>query len=222
MVTWEDVDTVLLDMDGTLLDLRYDNHFWLEHLPRHYARLHGMPFDNAKTELINRYRRVEGTLEWYCLDYWTRELDIDIPLLKQEVDHMIAVRPHGVEFLAAVRASNKYMMLVTNAHATTLALKLGRTRIGAHFDAVVCAHEIGAPKEEGAFWDKLQTVQPFDKRRALFIDDSLPVLRAARAHGVAQLLSVLRPDSQGPTKDAAEFTPIGSFRQIMPPVKARN
>ena len=220
MVTWDNVDTVLLDMDGTLLDLRYDNHFWLEHLPRHYAQIHGMSFDDAKTELLRRYRRVEGTLDWYCVDYWTRELTIDIPLLTQEVNHLIAVRPFGVEFLTAVRASNKYMMLVTNAHSKILALKLGRTRIGAHFDAVVCAHEIGAPKEDVAFWDKLQAVQPFDKRRALFIDDSLPVLRAAYAYGVAQLLGVLRPDSNGPAKDPAEFTSIGSFRQIMPPVHA--
>ena len=25
-----EVDTILLDMDGTLLDLHYDNHFWME------------------------------------------------------------------------------------------------------------------------------------------------------------------------------------------------
>ena len=160
---------------------------------------------------------MEGTLDWYCIDYWTRELEIDIPTLKKDVEHLIAVRPQGLEFLAAVRASKKYMMLVTNAHNTTLALKLERTPIGAHFDAVICAHELGAAKEHAAFWDKLQSVQPYDKRRALFIDDSLPVLRAARAHGIARLLCVRRPDSQGPDKDPAEFESIESFRQIMPP-----
>ena len=39
---WSDIDTVLLDMDGTLLDLHFDNHFWLEHLPQRYAELHGV------------------------------------------------------------------------------------------------------------------------------------------------------------------------------------
>ena len=30
---WTSIDTVLLDMDGTLLDLRFDNWFWQEHVP---------------------------------------------------------------------------------------------------------------------------------------------------------------------------------------------
>ncbi|HBT55971.1 MAG TPA: haloacid dehalogenase, partial [Pseudomonas sp.] len=33
MLNWNAIDTVLLDMDGTLLDLHFDNHFWLEHMP---------------------------------------------------------------------------------------------------------------------------------------------------------------------------------------------
>ena len=31
---WQEIDTVLLDMDGTLLDLHYDNYFWLTHIPK--------------------------------------------------------------------------------------------------------------------------------------------------------------------------------------------
>ena len=29
----QNVDLVLLDMDGTLLDLHYDSHFWLDYVP---------------------------------------------------------------------------------------------------------------------------------------------------------------------------------------------
>ncbi len=31
---WSRIDVVCLDMDGTVLDLRFDNRFWLEMLPR--------------------------------------------------------------------------------------------------------------------------------------------------------------------------------------------
>jgi 5'-nucleotidase len=31
---WREIDTVLLDMDGTLLDLEFDSHFWLSLVPQ--------------------------------------------------------------------------------------------------------------------------------------------------------------------------------------------
>ncbi len=216
MIDWQQIDTVLLDMDGTLLDLHYDNHFWQVHVPRRYAEKHGLSEAAATAELTTRYRRVEGTLDWYCVDYWSQQLGLDIPLLKEEVDHLIAVHPHVIEFLRAVRARSKRMVLVTNAHGKAVALKFRRTRIGAHFDAVVCAHDLGLPKEHADFWDRMQRVEPFARASAMLIDDSLPVLRSARAYGIAQLLAVKHPDSRGPEKDAGEFEAIASFREIMP------
>jgi putative hydrolase of the HAD superfamily len=216
MIAWDRVETVLLDMDGTLLDLHYDNHFWLEHVPRRYAERRGLALAEARAELMERYRRAEGTLDWYCVDYWTRELGLDIPLLKEEVDHLIAVHPHVEDFLAAARAGGRRLVLVTNAHGKALALKLRRTPIGEYFDAVVCSHDLGLPKERLEFWERMQAVAPFAKERAVLIDDSLPVLRAARAYGVAQLLAVKKPDSRQPEKHVAEFAAIASFRDIMP------
>ncbi len=217
MIAWDTVRTVLLDMDGTLLDLHYDNHFWLEHVPQRYAEKQGLSLADAKTELLARYKKAEGTLDWYCVDYWSRELGLDIPLLKEEVDHLIAVHPHVLEFLRAVRTSARRLVLVTNAHGKALALKFRHTRLGHHFDAVVCAHDLGVPKENADFWKKMQRVQPFEKESALLVDDSLPVLRAARAHGVAQLLAVRRPDSKQPEKAVGEFSAIRSFKEVMPP-----
>lgn len=216
MVAWNAVETVLLDMDGTLLDLHYDNHFWLEHVPLRYAESRGLELEAAKSELLARYKRAEGTLDWYCVDYWTRELELDIPLLKQEVEHLIAVHPHVIDFLDAVRARGKRLVLVTNAHGKALTLKFARTQLGGHFDAVVCSHDLGLPKEHPAFWGKMRAVQPFERETSLLVDDSLPVLRSARAYGINQLLAVKRPDSRQPPKAVAEFPAIESFRDIMP------
>jgi putative hydrolase of the HAD superfamily len=216
MIAWDDVDTLLLDMDGTLLDLHYDNHFWLEHVPRRYSEVRGLPYETARQELMARYKKAEGTLDWYCVDYWTRELGLDISMLKEEVDHLIAVHPHVLEFLHAVRALKKRVVLVTNAHGKAIALKFRRTQLGGHFDTVVCSHDLHVPKEHTGFWQKLQALHPFDKNRALLVDDSLPVLRAARDHGVAQLLAVRQPDSRLPEKDVGEFQAIRSFKEIMP------
>ncbi len=51
-VDWSQVDTVLLDMDGTLLDLHFDNRFWNEHLPRCYAQARGLDEAAARAELM--------------------------------------------------------------------------------------------------------------------------------------------------------------------------
>ncbi|HEB96104.1 MAG TPA: GMP/IMP nucleotidase [Sedimenticola thiotaurini] len=216
MIDWNRIDTVFLDMDGTLLDLHFDNHFWLDYVPRRYADARHLPLEQARDELLQRYRSIEGTLQWYCVDHWSRELGLDIALLKQEVDHLIAVHPHVVEFLDAVRGRGKRVVLVTNAHQKSLALKLEKTRLGGHLDGVVCAHDLGLPKEDAAFWDKLQQVEPFDPERTLFVDDSRPVLASARSYGIRWLIRILRPDTRGPLREAEGFDAIHDFSEIMP------
>lgn len=216
MVNWDRTDTVLLDMDGTLLDLRFDNHFWHEHVPRRYAERRGMSAAAARDELTARYREVEGTLEWYCVDYWSRELDLDIAQLKQEVDYLIGLHAHVHEFLLALRVRGKRLWLATNAHRKALALKLARTGLDAHVDKIVCAHDLGVPKETPAFWEHLHRAHPFDPKTSLLIDDSLPVLRAAQKFGVAQLVAITRPDSTRPEKAVDDFTAVTDLRELMP------
>ena len=218
MIAWNELATLLLDLDGTLLDLHYDNHFWLEHVPRRYAELHALAPEAARAEVLARYKRAEGTLDWYCVDYWSRELRLDIPQLKEEVNHLIAVHPHVLDFLEAVKALRKRIVLVTNAHGKTLAIKFRTTALRGRFDAVVCSHDLGLPKEHPDFWARMQQVQPFEKHSALLIDDSLPVLRSASRYGISQLLAVYKPDSKLPEKDVGEFRAIRSFREIMPGV----
>lgn len=216
MVAWEDIYAVMLDMDGTLLDLNFDTHFWLEHVPLRYAELHGHDVDSAKEELYPRLHSMKGTMQWYCVDYWSRELGMDIAALKEEVDHLIAVHPHASEFVEALVAAGKRVLLVTNAHAKSLALKMKRTGLADRFHGIVCSHDFGMPKEDPAFWKHLQKLEHFDPENTLLIDDSLPVLRSARTFGIAHLLAVYCPNSQSPPVDVQEFEAIQSFEDILP------
>lgn len=216
MVPWQRIETVFLDMDGTLLDLRFDNEFWREHIPRCYAKKYGLDVQVAKAELFPRYQRVEGSIEWYCVDYWSQELALDVAALKKELAHLIALHPYVLDFLAGLRSAGKHALLVTNAHSKSLALKLARTGLGAHLDGIICAHDLGIPKEHLDFWGRLQERQAYEPDRTLLIDDSLPVLRSARAYGIAYLLSVCQPDSQGPAQRGVEFPMVRSFAELVP------
>lgn len=216
LILWENIDTVLLDMDGTLLDLYFDNYFWQEHLPQRYAERKGLTLAQAKAELHPRFEAIQGTMRWYCVDYWSSELGLDVALLKEEVSHLISLHPHVIDFLRAVRDGGRRAVLVTNAHQKSLALKMKQTRLGEHLDAIVCAHDVGIPKEQSRFWGHLRKVQPFEPDRTLLIDDNLAVLASARRYGIGRLLAVRTPDTRHPPRITDDFPALRSFREIMP------
>tara|TARA_A100001391_G_scaffold166677_1_gene126814 strand:+ start:3402 stop:4082 length:681 start_codon:yes stop_codon:yes gene_type:complete len=212
---WSDIDTVLLDMDGTLLDLHFDNHFWLELLPQRYAELHGISRAMAELELAPLFNEHVGKLTWYCLDYWTRELNLPIRDMKREITELIALRPNADEFLAALRQTGKRVVLITNAHRDSLSLKLEKIELAPWFDRLISSHDYGYPKEEPQFWHALRQDLEFEPARALFIDDSLPILRSAQRFGIAHLLAVREPDSRSAPKDTEEFAAVDDYLDLI-------
>ena len=216
-IDWHDIDTVLLDMDGTLLDRHFDDHFWLEHVPKRYAAKFGIPLDQSRELLYGLFRSQENTLNWTDLDYWSERLGLDIPLLKQEVDHLIAVHPYVVEFLLFLRQHGKKIYLVTNAHSKTLNLKMQKTRLGPYFTGIVSAHDIGLPKEDPGFWAKLSEKFPYDPLHTLLGEDSETNLSTAAAYGIRYLIYVSRFSSSVTPKASAQFPSVHYFSQLISP-----
>ncbi len=215
MIDWKKIDTVLLDMDGTLLDLNFDNHFWKEFVPLKFARQKGISIDLAKQALEPRFKSMEGSLEWYCLDYWSNALELDIAGLKAEISELIAVLPHVTEFLEKLQQSSQRVILVTNAHRDSLGLKMEKTCLQPFFDEIISSHDLGFPKENANFWELLQQQQVFDKKTTILIDDSLAVLNSARLFGIEHLISVSKPDSKQPKRDIIDYAAIEDFRELM-------
>lgn len=216
MIDWNQIDTVFLDMDGTLLDLHYDNYFWLNHLPQRYAELKARDIDDVRVELHQMIQAHHGTLNWYCLDFWERELDIDLMALKHEVAERIAYRPNAKRFLQAVRASNRENVIVTNAHQGSIDIKFQYTDLKMHVDEVISSHQFQIPKEDAGFWQALQAHKPFDPERTVFIDDNESVLAAAKAVGIKHLVSIAEPDSQKQAREHSEFALLRDFDEVLP------
>jgi len=216
MPPWSAIDTVMFDMDGTLLDLHFDNFFWTELIPREFGRKHGVTESAAKEIITCKYAGVKGTLSWYCLDYWRTELDLDIVELKLSVRHKIKIRPSVEKLLLDLQAANKRLLLVTNAHPDSLSLKTGETGIGDYFHHCVSSHRLERAKENHGFWQALQSIENYDPERTLLFDDSLPVLRQAKREGIRHLYAIAQPDSKQAHVEPAEFPQVEDFALILP------
>jgi 5'-nucleotidase len=212
---WTQIDTVFLDMDGTLLDQRFDNWFWQEHVPIHYAQARGLSELAASAALAPMFHAVKGTMQWYCIDYWSEALDLDIAALKRTELGRIAFLPGAESFLDKLEASGKRRVLVTNAHPVTLAIKNQQVRLAQRFDACYSTHPFGVPKEDPTFWPRLRAIESFVPERTLFVDDSLPVLDAARAYGIAWLRAVKLPDSGRPAQDTGPYVSVDRVSDLM-------
>jgi HAD superfamily hydrolase (TIGR01509 family) len=212
---WEEVTWVLLDMDGTLLDKYFDDYFWETLVPEEYARRRGLNLAAAKTEVFARYQREEGTLNWTDIDFWSRELDLDIPALKGSIRHLIEVHPDTEDFLKFLQKMEKKVALVTNAHWKTLNLKMNHVGLLGYFDEVISSFDLGTPKEIVSFWEILRERLHFEPRHALLVDDNAEVLVSAQNYGIHYIFFKAKSSSQLPPNPHPEFPTIESFHELM-------
>lgn len=205
----------MLDMDGTLLDLAFDNYMWLEHIPAEYARRNSIDETQAREMLMAKFRSMEGKLEWYCLDHWSEVLKLDVTEMHRRENARIRFLPGAREFLEAMLERGIRMLLVTNSHTDTLSIKSEVTGITGFFDAVYTSHEMGHAKEDEPYWQAVHAMERFDPATTLFIDDNPSVLASAHGFGITRLLNITRPDTRHPPRESRGFPTIESVASLL-------
>ncbi len=214
-MNWTAIETVLLDMDGTLLDRAFDDHFYLVALPERYAAARGMSVDVARERLVALYSAVEGQLHWTDLDYWTRKLELDVPAIKDSLRYRIAPHPDSLDFLGFLRQRKIPVHLVTNAHPKTLAIKMEKTGLDAHLDRMITAFDVGCLKSKVDYWVKSEAILGFDPATTLFVDDDETALASADAHGIRHLVHRSMSSSVLPPQASAKYRSIETFHVLM-------
>jgi HAD superfamily hydrolase (TIGR01509 family) len=215
LLPWDKIETVLLDMDGTLLDLHFDNQFWVHHLPKKLSEKTGRSLAACQLEMKEACAQVYGQLQWYCLDYWAERLQLNIMEAKQELAHLITMRDDCIPFLDALRKSKRRVILVTNAHPDSLSLKVEKTQLDAHIDTLVSTHQFGVSKEFQSLWQQLHAHLNFNPETTLFVDDGERILDAAKEFGIAYTLGITNPDSQLPEIKIANHPCTNNYSDLL-------
>jgi putative hydrolase of the HAD superfamily len=212
---WDQIDSVFLDMDGTLLDKYYDDYFWEHFVPEVYAAKNQVDIADARKLLLKTYQSVENTLQWTDLHYWSDRLGLDIVALKRDISHLVNIHPHIIDYFKHMQKMEKKLYLVTNAHPKALEVKMEQVPIENWFQRVICSEEVGIAKEQPEFWHKLQHLLPYDKERTLFADDTEKVLHSAREYGIQHLIHIAKPSSRLPVKFSVHYQSIVNFQELI-------
>ena len=210
-------ETLMLDMDGTVLDLAYDNYVWKQLVPEHYAKATGISIEEARTALFAKYRAIQGDIQWYCLDHWSERLGLDVLELHRGVNHRIGYLPGAKRFLQALREHHVRVLLVTNSHPDTLALKDEVTGLVEYFDAIYSSHQFGYAKERQEFWHALREEENFRSESTLFVDDNAVVLKSAETYGLRMLLEISHPDTSEPARETSDYTGVKGVADLLEP-----
>ena len=208
-------DTLMLDMDGTILDLAYDNYMWMTHVPQRWALQNGMSLDEARRYLFEKFGAAQGDLRWYCLDHWSEHLGLDVAQLHRDNHARIGFLPGALDFLQRVRESNVRLLLVTNSHQATLDLKDEVTGLTAYFDGIYTSHAFGFAKERQEFWHALRAATDFNPATTMFVDDNLTVLQSAATYGVQHPVAISRPDTSRPRHEDSDFVAVEGLADLI-------
>ncbi len=212
---WREIDTVLLDLDGTLLDQAYDNHIWRDLVPQRFAVVNSLDLHAAYAEVSRRYAEHIGTIKGYCIEFWSENLGVDIGALHRQVRSHVAWLPGAREFLKRLRAAGKRTVLLTNSHPIALAVKHEETGVLDHLDAAATSHEFGAAKEQPHFWRAARARFEFDPARSLFADDNSKMLTAARDAGVRWVYGVRHWDTKGSRRQHVDHDAVDAVLDLL-------
>lgn len=213
-INWDTIDLIMFDMDGTLLDLAFDNFFWQHAVPQAWAEANQHTHQAALEILKPQFKTQEGCLNWYSLPYWSDALQLDLTQLKQQYQGHISLRPQATHLLKQLKNAGKKLWLVTNAHPIVLDIKLQKTGIGHYFEHIISSHDLGYAKEQAPFWQQLEQKYQFNKHSSMFIDDSESVLNAAQYYGIQHVYGIAQPDSKQPKKQTLNFAMLDQLTDL--------
>ena len=215
---FKDIECLLIDMDGVILDNAYDNDFWQNQIPEVIADSKSIAFDDAKRLAIQIFNYKKNTKDWYDVDYWSNMLDIDIEAQKRSEKSFSRISLYdGVIDTLSVLKNKTKMILITNAHRKTLNIKLEKYNLTPYFDEMVCAHELNYVKEDIQLWYMLRSKYRLDYEKTLLVEDTINNINVGLSAGISGAIYV--GDEKFTVSD--QIIKLSSINQILSAVNYR-
>ena len=215
---FKDIECLLIDMDGVILDNAYDNDFWQNQIPEVIADSRGIEFDDAKRLAIQIFNYKKNTKDWYDVDYWSNMLSIDIEAQKRSEKSFSKISLYdGVIDTLSVLKNKTKMILITNAHRKTLNIKLEKYNLTPYFDEMVCAHELNYVKEDIQLWYMLRSKYRLDYEKTLLVEDTINNINVGLSAGISGAIYV--GDEKFTVSD--KIIKLSSINQILSAVNYR-
>ena len=215
---FKDIECLLIDMDGVILDNAYDNDFWQNQIPEVIADNKGIAFDDAKRLAIQIFNYKKNTKDWYDVDYWSNMLNIDIEAQKRSEKSFSRISLYdGVIDTLSVLKNKTKTILITNAHRKTLNIKLEKYNLTPYFDEMVCAHELNYVKEDIQLWYMLRSKYRLDYEKTLLVEDTINNINVGLSAGISGAIYV--GDEKFTVSD--KIIKLSSINQILSAVNYR-
>jgi putative hydrolase of the HAD superfamily len=215
---FKDIECLLIDMDGVILDNAYDNDFWQNQIPEVIADNKGIAFDDAKRLAIQIFNYKKNTRDWYDVDYWSNMLSIDIEAQKRSEKSFSRISLYdGVIDTLSVLKNKTKTILITNAHRKTLNIKLEKYNLTPYFDEMVCAHELSYVKEDIQLWYMLRSKYRLDYEKTLLVEDTINNINVGLSAGISGAIYV--GDEKFTVSD--KIIKLSSINQILSAVNYR-
>ncbi len=212
---WDKIDTVLLDMDGTLIDKRHEDDFWGEDVPKAYAKKKGISLETAKQIAYKKYHAIEGTYDWSDVGHWEKEFGVKLWGIKKESVMKMRLHPHTLRFLKFLKKNKKKVYLVTASMPRDLKMKLKHLKMTEYFDKIYTQFDINETKTTKQFWIKLQKVNGYDNDRTLLAEDTEAVTNAAKLAGIRWFIYKSLYSSKKPPVTPKGFFCVRHFDEVI-------
>jgi putative hydrolase of the HAD superfamily len=209
----KDIDCMLVDMDGVILDNTYDNNFWQNQIPGVISKNKNISFEDAKRLAVQIFNYKKNTKDWYDVDYWSNMLNVDIEAEKRSSISFDRIQLYeGVTETLNKLKDNFRLILITNAHRKTLNIKLEKYDLSPYFEIMICAHELHYVKENIQLWYMLKSRFKLDYTKTLLIEDTINNIKVGLSAGISQAVYL----GDEIYEDSKKILKLSSINDIFP------